>query len=281
MGKIKYEDDLSGYGIAADDKQATIVSFSDREATEIHIPAMYNGVPVRKIGFAAFKGCENLQFVYLPDTVKTIESSAFRSCPSLERAVLSKELENIANFSFAGCKNLRSVTLPNTIHSITEKIFDKSYNLTELIIWDMYKNDGSSKRFVVAALNESRRFSFLQSTMLYFENYSMQKYDEGYPVIAEFDDRFNIAEYRLLDPEDLTDFRREIYEKDIISFIPKLIKDDQVSRLASAGRLGLIREDRIERYIEMASGLQGSCMAYLLDYKEKNFKKTHSLDFEL
>jgi len=281
MGKIKYEDDLSGYGIAADDKQATIVSFSDREATEIHIPATYNGVPIRKIAFAAFKACENLQFVYLPDTIKTIESSAFRSCPNLEKAVLSRQLENLANFSFANCRNLRSVTLPNTLHSISEKIFEKSYRLTELIIWDMYKNDGSSKRFVVASLNESRRFSFLQSTMLYFDSYSMNKYDEGYPVIAEFEDRFNIAEYRLLDPEDLTDFRRDIYEKDIISFIPKLIKDDQVSRLASAGQLGLISEDKIEKYIELAGHTQGGCMAYLLDYKEKNFKKARSLDFEL
>ena len=93
MGKIKYEDDLSGYGIASDDRQATIVSFSDYDATEIHIPAYTNGVPVRRIGFGAFKAFDNLQFVYLPDTIRTIDSSAFRSCPNLEKAVLSKHLE--------------------------------------------------------------------------------------------------------------------------------------------------------------------------------------------
>ena len=281
MGKIKYEDDISGYGIAADDKQATIVSFSDREATEIHIPPVYRGVPVKKIGFAAFKGMENLQYVYLPECIKTIESSAFRSCPNLEKAVLSPELENLANFSFANCKNLKSITMPNTIRAINNKIFDKSFNLTELIIWDRYKKDGSSKRFVVASKNESRRFGFLQASIMYFENYSMTKFDEGYPVIQEFDDMFNIAEYRLQEPEKLPDHMRKLYSDNITGFIPKLIRENQDERLASAGQLGLIPEDRIDRYIEMASQVQSTCLAYLLDYKEKNFKTRHTLEFDL
>ncbi|MGN1351014.1 MAG: leucine-rich repeat domain-containing protein [Anaerovoracaceae bacterium] len=281
MGKIKYEDDLKGYGIAADDRGATIVSFSDREATEIHIPAMYNGVPVRKIGFGAFKSHPNLQCVYLPDSVRTIDSSAFRSCPNLEKAVLSKELETLSNYAFAGCRRLKSVTLPNTLRAITNKIFDKCYELTELIVWDMNKNDGSSKRFVVASKNESRRFGFLQSSILYFDNYSMVKFDEGYSVIQEFEDLFNIAEYRLYEPEQLSEYMRNLYENNIRMFIPKLIREDQTARLASAGTLGLITEDKIDQYIEEASVIQGGCLAYLLDYKEKHFQKKHTLDFEL
>jgi hypothetical protein len=281
MGKIKYEDDLTGYGIASDDKQATIVSFSDYDAAEIHIPAYVNGVPVRKIGFAAFKAFDNLQFVYLPDTIRTIDSSAFRSCPNLEKVVLSKGLENLANYSFANCKNLKSVTLPNTLRAITDKIFEKCYNLTELIVWDMNKNDGSSKRFVVACKNEHRRFGFLQASLLYFDSYSMRKYDEGYSVIQEFDDMFNIAEYRLFNPEQLTDYMRNLYEHNIRMFIPRLIKEDQTERLSSAGKLGLIHADNIDRYIDLASEIQGNCMAYLLDFKERNFEKKHTLEFEL
>lgn len=281
MGTIKYEDDLSGYGIASDDRQATIVSFSDYEASEIHIPAYVNGVPVRRIGFAAFKSFENLQFVYLPDTIKTIESSAFRSCPNLEKAVLSKGLENLANYAFANCPNLKSVTLPSSLRAITDKLFDKCYNLTELNVWDMNKNDGSLKRFVVASKNESRRFGFLQSSLLYFDNYSMRKFDEGYPVIQEFDDMFNIAEYRLQEPEQLSDYTRHLYEHNIMMFIPRLIKNDEAVRLASAGSLGLIKEEKIDGYIELASTVQGSCMAYLLDYKEHHFKKKRTFDFDL
>ncbi len=281
MGKIKYEDDLSGYGIASDDRQATIVSFSDYDATEIHVPAYANGVPVRRIGFGAFKSFDNLQFVYLPDTIKTIDSSAFRSCPNLEKAVLSKNLENLANYSFANCRNLKSVTLPSTLRAITDKIFEKCYKLTELNVWDMHKKDGSMKRFVVASQNEHRRFGFLQASLLYFDNYSMKKFDEGYPVIQQFDDMFNIAEYRLQEPEQLTDYMRHLFEHNIMMFIPRLIEHDQVERLASAGALGLIHEDKIDGYIEQASAVQGSCLAYLIDFKEHNFKKTHTLDFEL
>lgn len=281
MGKIKYEDDLSGYGIASDDRQATIVSFSDYDATEIHVPAYANGVPVRRIGFGAFKAFDNLQFVYLPDTIKTIDSSAFRSCPNLEKAILSKSLETLSNYSFANCRNLKSVTLPSTLRAITDKIFEKCYKLTELNVWDMHKKDGSMKRFVVACKNEHRRFGFLQASLLYFDNYSMKKFDEGYPVIQQFDDMFNIAEYRLQDPEQLTDYMRQLFENNIRMFIPRLIESDQIERLASAGALGLIHEDRIDRYIEQASIVQGSCLAYLLDFKEHNFKKTHILDFDL
>ena len=286
MGKIKYEDDLSGYGIASDDRQATIVSFSDYDATEIHIPAYTNGVPVRRIGFGAFKAFDNLQFVYLPDTIRTIDSSAFRSCPNLEKAVLSKHLETLSNYSFANCRNLKSVTLPSTLRAITDKIFEKCYELTELIVWDMHKksdslDDVTSKRFVVACKNEHRRFGFLQASLLYFDNYSMKKFDEGYPVIQQFDDMFNIAEYRLQEPEQLSDHMRNLYEGNIMMFIPRLIEHDQVERLTSAGALGLIHEDKIDRYIDQASAVQGSCLAYLLDFKEHNFKKTHTLDFEL
>lgn len=281
MGKIKYEDDLSGYGIASDDHQATIVSFSDYDATEIHIPAYANGVPVRRIGFGAFKSFDNLQFVYLPDTVKTIDGSAFRSCPNLEKAVLSKNLETMANYAFANCRKLKSITLPSTLRAITDKMFEKCYDMTELNVWDMHKKDGSMKRFVVASQNEHRRFGFLQASLLYFDNYSMKKFDEGYSVIQQFDDMFNIAEYRLQQPEQLSDYMRHLFEHNIMMFIPRLIEHDQVERLASAGSLGLIREDKIDGYIEQASAVQGSCLAYLLDFKEHNFKKTHTLDFEL
>lgn len=281
MAKIKYEDDISGYGIASDDKQATIVSFSDRDATEIHVPAYVNGVPVRKIGFGAFKAHENLQYVYLPDTIRHIDNSAFRACPNLEKAVLSKGLENLANYAFAGCRNLQSVTIPSTLMSITDKIFQKCYRLTEMNVWDMKKNDGSIKRFVVASQNEHRRFGFLQAVLLYFDNYSMRKYDEGYSVIQEFEDMFNIAEYRLYNPDQLSNYLRNLFEHNIRMFIPKLIKEDQLNRLVSAGNLGLITEEKIDTYLELASQVQGSCMAYLLEYKEKNFEKKHTLDFEL
>ena len=278
--KIKDANDLSGYGLASDGKYATIISFSDDEATHITLPAYYQGVPVRRIGFGAFKACPNLRVVVMPDTVKIIESSAFRNCPNLEKVVCSKNTETISTYAFAGCPELRSITIPSNIRTFKDKAFEKCRKLVEFNIWDMNKNDGSYKYFAVASINEHRRFGFMNAALIYFDNYSMVKYDEGYAVVQEFEDLFNVAEYRLFHPEKLTPYMRTVYRNEIFLSIPKLIREDQVGRLTSAGELGIISEKRIDSYIELASEYKGACLAYLLELKEKKFKK-NDLSFEL
>ena len=278
--KIKEANDLSGYKMASDGRYATVISFSDDEATHITIPPEYQGVPVKKIGFGAFKGCPNLRVVYMPDTVRYIESAAFRSCPNLEKVVCSKMTDSIASYSFAECPELRSVTIPSSIGALKDRAFYKCHKLVEFNIWDMRKDDGSYKYFAVASINEHRRFGFMSAALIYFDNYSMVKYDEGYAVLQEYEDQFNIAEYRLLHPEQLTAYMRSVYRRKIFLSIPRLIENDQVGRLTSAGELKIIKEKHIDEYIELASEYKGACLAYLLEYKEKNFRK-NDLSFEL
>ncbi|MBR5228741.1 MAG: leucine-rich repeat domain-containing protein [Firmicutes bacterium] len=278
--KFKNENDYSGYGIASDGRVATILSFSDRESTHITIPSHYQGVPIVKIGFGAFKACDNIRVIKMPDTIRYIESAAFRSCPNLEKVVCSKSTESIAPYAFAGCPELRSITIPSSIRALKDKAFEKCRKLTEFNVWDMNKDDGSYKYFVVASINEHRRFGFMNAAIIYFDNYSMVKYDEGYAVVQEFEDLFNVAEYRLFHPEQLTDYMRIVYRNEIRLSIPRLIRDDQVGRLTSAGELGIITERKIDDYIEMAMQYKGTCLAYLLELKEKKFKK-NDLSFEL
>lgn len=280
MEKIKDKNDTKGYSFASDDHQTTIMSFSDHDATDITIPEYINGKPVRKIGFGAFRGIENLRTVVMPDTVRIIENSAFRSCPSLTNVILSKNTQNLAPYAFASCNRLKTVTVPSDLRNLSDKTFNKCYSLTEFMLVDKNKNDGSSKRFVVASRNEHRRFGFIQACIIYFDNYSMKKFDEGYSVIQEFEDLFNIAEYRLYNPEQLSDYMRNVYENAIRMFIPKLIREDQADRLTSAGTLGMINPQKLDSYIELASTFKGSCLPYLLEFKEKNYKRSE-LDFSL
>ncbi len=280
MARIKDENDRSGYGVASDGTTATLNSFSDEEAVEITIPEMWNGVPLTKIAFGAFRGNENLIKVTLPDSVRTIEGSAFRACPNLETAVLSRGLDTIAGYAFASNPRLKTVYIPSTVMHMSDYAFAKCPNFTDLYVYDMKKKDAKAKRFVVAAINESRRISYLNSPLLYFDSYNMRKYDEGYGVLAEYEDRVNIAEYRLLDPQDLSNYMRDVYENQMRISIGRFIQADQVSRLTSCGILGLISEEKIDFYLELASSIQGNCLPYLLQYKEDHFSK-HSFDFEL
>ena len=280
MSFIKGADDHSGYGVASDGTSATLTSAAEDGASEITIPEFWDGVPLRKISFGAFRGNPDLVKVTLPDSVKTIDSNAFRACPNLETVILSRGLTNLAPNSFSHNKNLRSVTIPSTVMSFNAKAFEKCPKLTEFNVYDMKSEKQLPKRFVVAALNESRRISYMNASMIYFDSYNMRKYDEGYSVLAEYEDRFNIAVYRLKNPEQLDDFMRREYENEIYQSIPRIIKNDQVDKLTAAGELGIIKEKKYPEYFEMASEIQGDCMAYLLQYKENHFSK-HSLNFDL
>ena len=280
MGYIKDENDYSGYGVASDGKGATLTAATEDGASDITIPAYWDGVPLKKIAFGAFRGNQDLVRITLPDTVETIESNAFRACPNLETVVLSRSLRTLAPYSFASNPRLKSVTLPSSVMSFNAKAFHKCPSLTDFIVYDMNKNGDEKRRFVVARINESRRVSYMTASLIYFDAYNMRKYDEGYGVLAEFDDRFNIAEYRLRNPDQLDDYMRRVYENEIYQSIPRIIRGDQVGKLTVAGDLNIITEAKIDTYLEMASDGKPDCLAYLLQYKEEHFQK-HSLEFDL
>ena len=280
MTVIKAAEDISGYKFANDGRMVTLSMFSDPEATDIVIPSHVDGVPVKKIGFSAFKGNERLNSVVIPDTVQHIENSAFRDCKRLTKVTAGKGLRALGQYAFAGCTQLQSVTIPSTVQKIEVKTFDGCTEFTELIVLDMNKKGEESKRFVIASHNQSRRWGYIQASLIYFDSYQMRKYDEGYGVLHGLDDLFNIAEYRLLNSEQLEPYMRKNYENNIRTSIPYFIAEDQISRLTSAGELGLLSEDRIDGYLEAASRIQGRCLAYLLDYKERHFKK-RELNFDL
>lgn len=280
MAFIKNADDRSGYGIASDGTSATLTSAAEDGAVEITIPEIWDGVPLRKISFGAFRGNPDLVKVTLPDSVTTIDSNAFRACPHLETVVLSRGLLNLAPHAFSNNENLRSVTIPSTVMSFNAKAFEKCPKLREFNVYDMKSEKQEPKRFAVAAINESRRISYMNASMIYFDSHSMRKYDEGYSVLAEYEDRFNIAVYRLKEPEQLDDFMRREYENEIYQSIPRVIKNDEVDKLTAAGELGIIKESKFPEYFELANAVQGNCLPYLLQYKENHFAK-HTLDFEL
>ncbi|MCR4600262.1 MAG: leucine-rich repeat domain-containing protein [Clostridia bacterium] len=280
MSIVKNSDDLSGYSIGSDGEKAEITAFFDSEATEIYLPSTYNGVEVSRIGFGAFRSCRQVHRIIFPDTIRTVDHSAFRACPELEAVVMSRNLESIADYAFAGCRKLRSITVPSDMRPISVKSFEKCYSLTEMNVYDKNREDCSPRRFVVPSQNESRRYGFMNACLTYFDEYNMGEYDKGYSVVQEFDDIFNIAEFRLKNPEQMNDYLFSRYRNAIRMFLPKLIKEDQVERVTSAGELGLIDGNSIDDYIKMAMPLRGNCIAYLLDLKEHRFKRS-APDFSL
>lgn len=91
----------------------------------------YNGTTYRvtRIAQYAFGYSLSLNSVTLPNSITTIENTAFRNC-SLTTIVLPTGLTSIANSTFYQCNNLTSITIPAGVTSIGSSAFYECSALT-------------------------------------------------------------------------------------------------------------------------------------------------------
>ncbi len=114
---------------------------------DVVIPATYLGEPVKRIGNGAFKNCEILTSVRIPDAVWLIEEAAFFGSKNLKTVTFgeSSQLQSISTSAFGSCTALTSITLSQNgpLKSIGDFAFEKCKNLTDIQIPDGVTNIGS------------------------------------------------------------------------------------------------------------------------------------------
>ncbi|MBO5787005.1 MAG: leucine-rich repeat protein [Clostridia bacterium] len=93
------------------------------------IPTVIDGKAVTEITTFAFECNMTLKYVYIPDTVYTIGSNAFKDCFNLEEVHLPIALYQINPYAFANCKSLKAVELPSTLQRIGGNAFSYCYAL--------------------------------------------------------------------------------------------------------------------------------------------------------
>ena len=71
----------------------------------------------------AFYGCNKLERIVIPNTIKNIYSDAFRYCSSLMSITLPESLLTIGSYAFWQCRELDNVTIPNSVTSIGKYAF--------------------------------------------------------------------------------------------------------------------------------------------------------------
>ena len=71
-------------------------------AGTVVIPAEINGFPVKGIGDNAFRGCEKVKEVVLPEGLRSIDQS-FLQCSALERVNIPRSVYAISEFAFFDC----------------------------------------------------------------------------------------------------------------------------------------------------------------------------------
>lgn len=78
----------------------------------------------------AFKNCETVKKIILPDTVEEIGEAAFQNCTALEEVVLPAKLTAIAPQLFYGCSALTTVNIPDTVSEVGVFAFGDYFNHT-------------------------------------------------------------------------------------------------------------------------------------------------------
>ena len=118
-------------GVIEFDGDITIIpngAFRDCEKlTSITIPNS-----VEEIKNSAFYGCSNLTSIIVPNGVTTIGSHAFSNCSSLTSIVIPDSVNSIEDYAFSGCSRITDFTIPDGVSSIGDWAFQSCSSLTSI-----------------------------------------------------------------------------------------------------------------------------------------------------
>lgn len=120
------------YTYEISDGKAIITSYNGKEKKVI-IPSKLGGKPVAEIDDDAFSGNGYIQNIFLPATLETIGTCAFKECTKLAEIKIPAKTATIKQEAFAGCTKLRKVTFETGVNKkIGVWAFQSCNALTEL-----------------------------------------------------------------------------------------------------------------------------------------------------
>ena len=96
---------------------------------DIDLGEEFSGFEIKSIAKYAFKECNNLFSIVIPDTVERIGIKAFYDCKFLMKVKLSNKLDIISDSLFEKCKILNEIVLPKDLKLIGVSAFQECKNL--------------------------------------------------------------------------------------------------------------------------------------------------------
>lgn len=82
----------------------------------------------------AFRECQRLTSITLPNTVKSIEDAAFEHCNKLSEIIIPNSVKAIGNWAFETCSALSTVTIGSRVTEIGKCAFNRCGNLTSVYV---------------------------------------------------------------------------------------------------------------------------------------------------
>ena len=138
------------YILINNEMEVQIVSYLGIERT-VDIPAAIEGKPVTSLGSGAFKGCENLEVVVIPENVEVIQEDVLSNCENLTFVFVSDNIEEIGEGAFSNSAQVTLVGAEDSlaqIYSDDNNIEFKAYSTPENSILAEYLREiGSDGEF--------------------------------------------------------------------------------------------------------------------------------------
>ena len=111
---IEYEENSDG---------EVVVYKANYHVKNVEIPSMIAGKVVTEIGGSAFSGCDDLETISLPNTIKKINYSAFFGCKSIENISIPDSVNEIGSGAFVDCILLKNINIPKGVKEIDSNTF--------------------------------------------------------------------------------------------------------------------------------------------------------------
>lgn len=114
--KYHYGDTIGlSFELNSDASGYILTGIGSAEDIDIIIPTVYKDLPVTEIGYEAFRGCELLTSITIPDSVTVIGAVAFSGCELLASITIPNGVTSIGISAFRGCIALESITIPDSV----------------------------------------------------------------------------------------------------------------------------------------------------------------------
>lgn len=97
---------------------------------------------LKSIPVEAFRECNNLKKIKLPNNISSIENSAFKECDQLFSIYLPSNITRIGSQAFGGCCKLREINISLNVDCIEELTFSHCINLKQIVIGENVRSIG-------------------------------------------------------------------------------------------------------------------------------------------
>ncbi len=139
------------YNYINDGKELEVTHYGNYRGSDLFVMVipgevnyMNRNLKVTRIGDEAFRCCDRILSITIPNSVTSIGYEAFYYCTSLTSVTIGNGVTSIGELAFEGCENLTSITIPNSVTSIGVSTFKSCRSLTSVTIPNSVTSIGKS-----------------------------------------------------------------------------------------------------------------------------------------